>query len=226
MMVDPSTLDQRTKEVGEMLRNARLAADRPAEECAQVIGVEPSVYVLYEQGERSISLPELESIAYFLDVPLEHFWEPDAPLQREGGKRQTEMQRLLMIRHRMIGALLRQARLEAKVTLEKLAQYMQVDIEQIEAYELGLEPVPLAQLEVLSGVLNRSIREFHDKHGPVGVWNAQQRAIRDFLALPVELQLFVSKPVNRPYLDLAVRLSEMSVERLRAVAEGLLEITY
>ncbi len=62
--------------------------------------------------------------------------------------------------------------------------------------------------------------------GAVGVWNAQQRAMQNFLALPLELQLFIAKPVNRPYLDLAVRLNDMSVEKLRAVAEGLLEITY
>jgi hypothetical protein len=36
---------------------------------------------------------------------------------------------------------------------------------------------------------------------------------------------FVSKPVNRPYLELAQRLSKTNVENLRAVAEGLLEIT-
>ena len=84
----------------------------------------------------------------------------------------------------------------------------------------------MPHLEVLSGVLNRSIREFQDMRGPVGAWNEQQRALQDFQALPSNLQLFVSKPVNRPYLELALRLSDMPVERLRAVAEGLLEITY
>jgi hypothetical protein len=43
--------------------------------------------------------------------------------------------------------------------------------------------------------------------------------------MPVDLQTFVSKPINRPYLELAQRLSEMSVDKLRSVAEGLLEIT-
>jgi hypothetical protein len=79
---------------------------------------------------------------------------------------------------------------------------------------------------MLSGVLNRSIREFEDQHGPVGIWNTQQYNIKDFLKLPMEMQAFVSKPINRPYLELAIRLSEMSVDKLRAVAEGLLEITY
>jgi hypothetical protein len=47
-----------------------------------------------------------------------------------------------------------------------------------------------------------------------------------FLELPPEIQQFVCKPVNRPYLELAMRLSELNAEKLRAVAEVLLEITY
>jgi len=39
------------------------------------------------------------------------------------------------------------------------------------------------------------------------------------------LLAFVLKPINLPYLELAKRLSEMSVDKLRDVAEGLLEIT-
>jgi transcriptional regulator with XRE-family HTH domain len=122
--------------------------------------------------------------------------------------------------------MLRQARLEAQISLQELAEHLGIDKEKMEAYELGMEPVPLPMLEHLSGILNRSIREFQDQKGPVGAWNAQQRAMRDFLALPLDIQKFITLPVNRPYLDLAVRLSEMSVDKLRAVAEGLLEITY
>ena len=59
----------------------------------------------------------------------------------------------------------------------------------------------------------------------MGKWAVQKKAVEDFLELPVEMQLFVSKPINLPYLELAQRLSEMSVDRLRGVAEGLLEIT-
>ena len=33
------------------------------------------------------------------------------------------------------------------------------------------------------------------------------------------------KPVNLPYLEIAQRLSGLSVEKLRAMAEGLLDIT-
>jgi hypothetical protein len=50
--------------------------------------------------------------------------------------------------------------------------------------------------------------------------------MQKFLDLPPEVQQFVAKPVNRPYLELAMRLSDLSAEKLRAVAEVLLEITY
>ena len=40
-----------------------------------------------------------------------------------------------------------------------------------------------------------------------------------------DIQNFVCQPVNRPYLELAMKLSSMSREKLRSVAEGLLDIT-
>jgi hypothetical protein len=65
-----------------------------------------------------------------------------------------------------------------------------------------------------------------DQTGTIGTWKAQQQAFSKFKELPNELQDFVCKPVNRPYLELAMRLSDLSVEKLRSVAEGLLEITF
>ena len=44
--------------------------------------------------------------------------------------------------------------------------------------------------------------------------------------LTPEMQQFVEKPVNQPYLEIAMRLSELPVDKLRTLAESLLEITY
>ena len=129
------------------------------------------------------------------------------------------------VRQRMIGAQLHKSRIESDLSLDELAERTGVPAKQLEEYEYGLSPVPLPNLEMLTTVLNIPIKDCFDKQGPVGQWANQQRRIQDFLILTPELQDFVSKPVNRPYLELAQRLSEMSVDRLRAVAEGLLEIT-
>jgi transcriptional regulator with XRE-family HTH domain len=136
-----------------------------------------------------------------------------------------DLSRALTLRQKMLGALLRQARLDVGMSLEMVAERAWTSPSLLEAYELGEEPIPLPDLEVLAGVLNRSATEFLDQRGPLGAGRREQRSLRDFQTLPPDLQAFVSKPINRPYLELALRLSEMSVDKLRAVAEGLLEIT-
>jgi hypothetical protein len=52
-----------------------------------------------------------------------------------------------------------------------------------------------------------------------------EEAVQHFLEMPVELRQFVVMPVNRPYLELAMKLSNMSRDKLRSVAEDLLDIT-
>lgn len=220
------TFPLRDKIIGTLIRDARLSAQKTIEECAAYIGVASNDFEAFELGTKSVSLPELEAISYFLQVPLDHFWERESLSGSASQKPAPDMEMLIRLRQRMIGAMIRQARLESKLSVSELAERLGIQDEILESYELGKVPIPLPWLELLSGVLNRSIREFQDQKGPVGNWNAQQRALRDFKALPTELQTFISKPVNRPYLDLAVRLSGMSVDKLRAVAEGLLEITY
>jgi transcriptional regulator with XRE-family HTH domain len=216
----------RAKIVGALIRDARLTTNKSVAECAQAIGVSPEQFERYELGEIAPSLPEIEGIAYYLNIPMDHFWETQALTPTEGPKNLSKMTQVIRLRHRVIGALLRQARLDGRLSIEDLARRSEINAEKLEAYELGMEAIPLPQLETLSSLLNRSIREFLDYHGPVGVWITQQRALQDFLTMPSNLQTFVSKPVNRPYLELAIRLSEMSVDRLRTIAEGLLEITY
>ncbi len=226
MSINPVALTLRARIIGTLIRDARLAAGKSLEDCAQCIGVSSETFEAYEYGSLPVSLPELEGIAFLLDVPLDHFWENEALPTNGKSKPQPDMSRLIPLRHRMIGVILRQARLESGLTLEDVAQRAKLEAPLLEEYELSQRPVPIPQLEILSNILHRSVREFHDLHGPVGVWNTGQCSLQDFLKLPHDLQEFIGKPTNRPYLDLALRLSEISVDRLRAVAEGLLEITY
>lgn len=215
----------RRKKLGVLLRNARLTRHKDLEECAQAIGISPVVLQSYELGERSPSLPEVELLAYYLDVSLEHFLDQTGILHSEDNRRPFEPQQLLGIRQRVIGVMLRKARMQAQLKAEELAEKAGIPIEQLNVYEMGQAPIPLPDLEALSLALSLSVREFQDLGGPVGGWFLQKRVVKSFQELSPELQAFVVKPINRPYLELAQRLSEMDVEKLRTVAEGLLEIT-
>jgi transcriptional regulator with XRE-family HTH domain len=178
----------------------------------------------YELGERPPSLPELEMLAFYLQIPLDHFWGNEL-LKGNGHEPELDPHQLRSLRQRMIGALIRKARTEAGLAFEELTEKVGIPVERLIAYEMGDEPVPLPELEVLAKAFNTSIREFQDKSGPVGSWFSRQRVLSDFQELPPELQSFASKPVNQPYIEVAKRLSEMQVEKLRSVAEVLLEIT-
>lgn len=225
MSLNPLAMTLRTKILGVLIRDARLASRRGLDECAAAIGVIPSEIEAFEMGEKSPTLPQLEVLAYALNVPLEHFWGRKAISEDHDSARKLNVEPLVGLRQRMIGALLRQARLQAGLSLEEVAENVGISADELEAYELGEAGLPLVLLEALCTVLNRPVSDFLDKNGPVGIWINQQRAVQDFLNLSPELQAFVSRPVNRPYLELAQRLSEMSVEKLRAVGEGILEIT-
>ncbi len=218
-------LTLRAKKLGVLIRDARLAARRRLDECAAAIGVSKGVFRAYEEGRRAPSLPELEILVYYLNLPMDHFWGQAALSDDAPPTEPLDLPRLVGVRQRMIGALLRQERNRASLSIKSLAQETGLPAAHINAYELGERPIPLPELELLASALGSRIENFFDQNGPIGRWMNEQKAIRQFLDLPKELQDFVCLPVNRPYLELAMKLSAMSTEKLRTVAEGLLEIT-
>jgi len=215
----------RAKILGVLIRDARSALGRSVDECARMIGVTSADFLAFELGVKSPSLPQVEVLAMYLNVPLDHFWGDKTLSNVDDRMSNLDVEHLIRLRQRMIGALIRQARTEAEITLQDLAESLEVTESDIEKIERGELPVSLPVLEALSARLNRPIREFQDRHGPVGVWAEQQRTVQAFLELSPQMQAFVSRHVNQPYLDLAQRLSEMSVDKLRSVGEGILEIT-
>jgi transcriptional regulator with XRE-family HTH domain len=224
MTPNPILKTIRTKKLGVLIRDARLANGKSLVECAQAVGVTPERFENFELGIESPSLPEMELLAYTIRVPLEHFWGNEL-LHKNGKTATLDAAQVKTIRQKMIGALIRKARIASGLTPEAAASEADLPVEMLNAYELGELPIPIPDLEIITQIYDTSILEFQDRHGPVGVWFAEQKAAQEFHELPTELQGFVCKPINRPYLDLAIRLSEMSVDKLRGVAEGLLEIT-
>jgi len=215
----------RNRICGLLLRDARERAGKSKRKCAAALGVSTSTITAYEEGRKPISLPELEVLAYMLDTPAVYFWQHDPELAPEG--KPLPLQEVLALRHRIVGALLRQARLEAGMTQKELANVVSCSTSRISAYEYGERPVPLAELELLAQYLHLPLEYFLDNQdGPVGEWHQQQEAWRRFRELPDEIQKFITQPINVKYLEVAVKLAQMPAGGLRAIAEGLLDITY
>ena len=206
--------------------DARVSAHRTIHECAEAIGVSDETWEQYENGALSPSLVEIEVLSYFLDISMDHFWGHTSRAESEPARRFPNLPRLVQLRQRMIGAILRQTRIKANLSPQEITTRTGINEKELRSYELGEKSIPLPELEILSSATGGHLDLFMDQTGAIGTWKAQQQAFVKFKELPKELQDFVCKPVNRPYLELAMRLSDLSVEKLRSVAEGLLEITF
>ncbi len=213
----------RAQVLGKLIRDAREHAERSIADCAQVLRTTPKVYEKIEQGEHSVSLPDLEVLALYLQTPMGYFWGSET--LRE--KPHIDYANLAALRHRVIGVLLRQQRLKERRSVQDLADELNVPSRRIEAYESGEEPIPYLELEALSKYLNAPVDHFLDaERGPLGRHETEISLLKQYYALSPELQAFLANPQNSVYLETAQRLSIMDVKQLRQIAESILEITW
>ena len=216
----------RSRKLGVLIRDTRLAGRMTILECARITGVTAGIFRAWEEGRRSPSLPELEVLSYALHLPLHRFWSKDATSDDAPLTKAMNLPAFVGIRQRLIGALLRQMREKASISLRALSELSGISTARLKAYELGERPILLPELEGLTALLGGQVELLFDQTGPIGLWMVQQKAIQEFLKLPPEMQNFVSNLVNLPYLELAMKLSGMSTNKLRSVAEDLLDITF
>lgn len=54
---------------------------------------------------------------------------------------------------------------------------------------------------------------------------ALQEDFKRLAEMPEDMRRFVTKPVNQAYLELAMKLSRMSAQEMRDIAEAILNIT-
>jgi transcriptional regulator with XRE-family HTH domain len=215
----------RAKILGVLIKNARLASGKDLDECARLIHISKTDFEECEMGVKSLSLPELEVLASFLDIPLDHFWGRELLSTQISPSPDNNIENLLKIRTKIIATLLRMGRQEAGYSVEELAERVGLSTDQFKSYESGEVAIPLPVLEMIATLLGESINRFQDKDGPLSEWNNLRQKTMSFKELPPELQTFVSQPINRPYIELAQRISEMPAGKLRTIAENLLEIT-
>lgn len=216
----------RRKILGVKIRHARLKSGLNLKEVGEAIGMSAGLVSDVEFGRRDVSLPHLEVMALLFNVPVVYFLS-DIPLEEV--QRDFPTLQALALRQRVIGILLRQARTEAGRSKEDLARVLDVPASRISSYELGKAEIPLQELETLADYLKVSISYFLDQGiaaDKIGGQVVTLDEITQFTQLPKEIREFLTNPANLLYLNIAMSLSELSADTLRALAEGLLEVTY
>ena len=216
----------RSKMIGVLLRNARVKAGKSRKDCAAVLGRSPDTISRFEYGRKDITLPQLEVLAYFLGLPITYFWDKDAIPEEEEMDRPVDD--VMIIRRKIIGVLLRQARLDAGKNQKQCAEALNCSVDRISRYELGRSDIPLPELEALADFLGVPITYFLDEQTtpPSEGVPRQVRGMETSVELPPDVGDFVSNPTNALYIRIAMKLSTLSVDDLRQIAETLLDITF
>jgi transcriptional regulator with XRE-family HTH domain len=214
----------RGKMVGVLMRDARVNAVRNADECARLLKISVQEYESWEYGDSVPSLPQLELLAYYLGVPVSHFWGAET-LESAQEKHIDAQSEYLALRNRMVGALLRQARQTANLSLEELSLMSGLPVEQINTYELGELPLPMHELTVLANAVKKNVSYFLESSSHIGEWLETREEWKHFTDLPDDMRRFAANPLNLGFIEIAMMLSQMPTDRLRRIGESMLDIT-
>lgn len=224
---DQERLALKKRILGVLLRDARQNSGHSIEDAAAMLGISAATYRSFEMGTASPTLPQMEVLAYTFNVPLNQLWGADTlAVKRQEKHIRERIPTILALRDRIIGVRLRQLREQAALTPAELAETTGVSARRIRDAERGRVSLPVSELEMLVDALRGRVMDIAaEGHGPIGSWLQTQDDFEQFANLPPDLRAFILKPINRSYLELAVKLAETDVDRLRTIAESLLEIT-
>jgi len=227
-MADPvktEALALRRKIMSVLILGARLKAGKTKKDCATALDISVAAYSAFEDGRHDLSLPELEILANFLKTPVVTFFDKPERLVVE--EPELPREQIIDLRQRIIGALLRKARVEKDLSSKEVAETAGLTTQRLTEYEFGAKPVPVAQLQELADVLDVPMSYFIDEGvGVIGEQELLRHQFDRFSELPEDVRRFVTHPTNISYLRVAQRLSDMTTAQLRNIAAAILDITY
>jgi transcriptional regulator with XRE-family HTH domain len=221
-------LSIRNKIVGALVRRARLQAGMTQSECAEVLGISRSAFARYERGDRGVSLPQLEVLAYVLDVPLHALWNEDSELTgRAVDADVLPLDRIQQLRTKIIAVQLRKARESVGLSVEDLARTLDCPERVMTEYELGKREMSVAELESAARECGLILEDLiNDDTRPVSEAERERKVLARVAELPPEVREFVLNPTNDLYLRIGMKLNSLDADTLRRIAETILDITY
>lgn len=227
--MEPKLLTIRSRKIGVCLKDARLKARKSVEDAASALGIAAAEYSAMEMGSASPSFPQLETLAVIFKVPFDTLVKWHSEGDSTSPVDPAVLNKIVTLREHVVAAYLAKTRQDKQISLDSLSAQVGISPEDLQHFERAEKPVPYPVLEELTAALGLDLPMLHavqHSEQPAPAQAMAEPVPQGFDELPPEMVEFINKPLNRPYLELAKKLSEMSVDKLRNVAESLLEITY
>jgi len=217
----------KAKKFGVRLAAMRQKKGIPVETLGRWINDSSEQIEKIERGESSLSLPQIEWIAHQFGLKPETLFLNELNSLKEPQVEEQLSKQYISLRDRMIALFLKKTRTEQNKTLDDVANSCELSTDDLERYESGSSPIPWPVLDCLCSEYHLPATSLISQ-GSVEKKAATVDSVEGQSATsnPDEMTEFITNPANRPYLELAKKISEMDAEKLRSLAEGLLEITY
>jgi len=143
--------------VTKRIKHIRKSKQLRKKDCAKALGVSKETYRSYEDGSKPLSLPELELLGLFLGVTPISLINDDQSYEPFGMLLRKDIRpHYLILRRKMVGALISVIRKNKALSIEDLQQTTQINTENLQAYEKGDTPIPLTDLFLISDHLGIS----------------------------------------------------------------------
>ena len=219
------------KKLGMKLAMTRQDSGYSLMDLSRETGIDTDALAAFEQGSSNPSLPQLETLATTYDRSIEDFISDKPLATKKKGFDTLGLVRREKLHDRMIGLQIKKHRIDQHLSVEALAQSSGINQSEMEENESGLTSIPFLVLVALCHELVIFYEMFITIKPADQVETKLAQEPQQVLTqnpssiLPDELQEFVNKPVNLPFVELAQKMSEMDAKKLRQIAESILEIT-
>ena len=205
--------------IAQKISQARINSGKSLKSCADAIGTTGSHYKKIESGELSPTLPELETLSYLFNVSLSGFF----------GKQEigiptpaiSNLSHLIEIRNSVIGTLLQIERERKNITLKEMSERCGISRSRLKRYESGATGIPVNDLLIIAEILSMDLDAFFDRNSSIGIWQKSQQTLQAFLALPADLQVFITDPANLPYMEFAQKLKGFQPKDLGVMSAAI-----
>lgn len=252
----PEVTRIKRKMLGVRIRSARNQAGLNLKETAQQMGISSATLNDYELGQQEAGLPELEAMARIFAVPISYFWSngflkiPDREYKaaqvisirrkmlgvqvrqarQEAGHSQEALAEVLgcsverLADYELGKISIPFSELESMASFLNLpmTRFLPVETQQLEPERAEARPAAVQQ-QVPQPVAVEPQPAAAGDEQPEAAVPAELAWLAD---LPEDVKAFLEDPSSLLYLKLSMRLHNLSADTLRALAEGILDITY
>jgi transcriptional regulator with XRE-family HTH domain len=211
-----------TDQALQHISSIRKTMQRSVHDCAGILGISEAKYLAFEQGEDFLSLPELELLSLYLNIPLQELFEHNVQTNSTHHLLQSEIRsQYKLLRDKIIQTQLVLTRRNKQRSLDDLAQETGITRETLEAYELGQIAIPLNDLKSICRALACSIEKFFPEKSTLKI-KQDGTSHRDHWQSEYPNGEAASGQEEDPYQQLLAALKQIPEEDQARIAKQLL----